>query len=334
MHAYPKIKDLEMMLILLKLPEVVVTEKIHGMNFRVFIPAGMRTIDDVEFGGKGTIITQKSPYAPLVREIKEKGLLDPLVERIKGMERSEEGSERSSEKSWTLFGELYGPAIEKAIPYRKEGVDVRFFDMMEGNDLLPYDHFIQKAEAWNLPRVPELYRGPPDMNLFNHLAYEPSSLGSGSLSSSGSYSSSSSSSIPSIPREGIIIRNPSLQLIDGQLPIAKFKPEQFREKDYSFSVEDFQSMANEEEKVRIFTCNFVTEVRVRKIMGRAQEANLLSYSAKDMPHLIQLTLEDIQEEDKTYYDTLQQEMAQRLIAQKVNQVYTTILRREREFPLL
>ncbi len=316
MHPYPKIKDLEMMLVLLKLPEVVVTEKIHGMNFRVFIPAGMRTIDDLDFGGKGTIITKKSPHAPLVREIKEKGILDPLVERIKGTESSEE----SSEKSWTLFGELYGPAIQKEIPYRQEGVEVRFFDIMERNELLPYDHFIQKTEEWALPRVPELYRGPPDMDIFNHLAHEPSSLGSGSSSSS------SSSSIPSIPREGIIIRNPSLQLIDGHLPLAKFKPECFREKDYSFSVEDFQRMANEEEKVRVFTRNFVTEIRIRKMVEKAREANLLLHSAQDLPHLIRLILEDVQEEDKAYYDSLPPEMAQRLISQKVNQVYTVILK--------
>ncbi len=309
MHPYPKIKDLEMMLVLLRLPEVVVTEKVHGMNFRIFIPAGMRTMDELEFGGRGTRISKKSPYAPFVQEIKEKGILDQMVELIKGTER-----QKSTESSWTLFGELYGPAIEKTIPYRQEGVDARFFDIMGQNNLLPYDLFIQKTEEWALPRVPELYRGPPEMNLFNQLAYQHSSLGPSSSSSS------------HIPREGIIIRDPSLQLIDGQLPLAKFKQERFREKDYSFLVEDFRSLADEEEKARIFTRNFVTEIRIRKMMEKAREANLLSHSAKDLPYLIQLTLEDIREEDKAYYDSLRAEMAQRLISQKVNQVYAVILK--------
>ncbi|HEY2509700.1 MAG TPA: hypothetical protein VGI39_02470, partial [Polyangiaceae bacterium] len=49
---YPEIVRLEKRPEILSVRQVVATEKIHGTNFRVFFPAGMKGIDEVRFGGR------------------------------------------------------------------------------------------------------------------------------------------------------------------------------------------------------------------------------------------------------------------------------------------
>ena len=62
--------------------------------------------------------------------------------------------------------------------------------------------------------------------------------------------------------------------------MAKFKNERFREKDYMFSIDDFEKLADEEEKARLFVRNFVTEIRVKKMVDKLKEYNKFSKSRK------------------------------------------------------
>lgn len=294
--TYPKIKDLEVSLMLLKRSEIVVTEKIHGANFRILIPAGA-AMDKISFGAKGSLIKKGSFFARFIEDIRTQLPLDKIL------------GELDDKRNWTLFGELFGPKIQKEILYLREGVGIRFFDVMRNNDLLKYDEFTELAGRLSLPTVPELYRGIPHMPVFEQLVREPSSVGKNA------------------PREGIIIRDPSLDPIDGQLPLAKFKNEPFREKNYSVSVEAFTRLADEEEKVRLFVKNFVTEVRIRKMADILKEQGTLTRSHRDIPALTSELIKDIQAEDAEYLAQLEERMLSRIITQRVNQIFSALLRK-------
>lgn len=297
MLTYPKIKDLETNLVLLKLPEVVVTEKIHGTNFRIQIPKNPASLDDMDFGVKGMRIKKNSFFAQFLDAIKQQTGIERIIGQL------------DHSFTWTLFGELYGPQIQKELPYLEKGVGILFFDIGKGGRLLAYADYGQMVQKLGLQTAPELYRGKPDMEIFKKLVDQNSSVA------------------PTMPREGIVIRDPDLVLIDGDYPIAKFKSERFREKDYMFSVDDFVKMADEEERARTFVRNFVTEVRIRKTADKLREQGRLKKTPADIPALASLLLEDIKTEDVAYYDAVHKQIAGRLITGKVNEIYTELYRR-------
>ena len=296
--TYPKIKDLEVNLLLLKRAEVVVTEKIHGANFRILIPVG-GDVENVSFGTKGSRIKPGSFFAQFLEAVQAQIALPDV---ITALER---------DHAWTLFGELFGPAIQKELPYLIDGIGIRFFDIMRDGALLAYDEFLHVAAQTKLPVVPELYRGIPDMSIFQQLVHKSSSVA------------------PNAPREGIVIRDPSLTLLDGNLPLAKFKNEPFREKDYGIAIEEFMTMADEEEKARNFVNRFVTEIRLKKMFDVLREHGQLTGTRRDIAPLSAEMLRDIQTEDADYYAELDSRIAARLIAQRVNRLFSALLERGR-----
>lgn len=294
--TYPKIKDLEVNLLLLKCVEVVVTEKIHGANFRILVPAG-GSMDSVSFGTKGSRIKPGSFFAQFIESLQTQIALPEVVAALE------------PDYAWALFGELFGSAIQKELPYLDEGIGIRFFDIMRNNDLLAYDEFLNVAACVGLPTVPELYRGAPDMSVFLRLIDEPSSVA------------------PKTPREGIVIRDPSLKLLGGQLPLAKFKNKAFREKDYSIAVEEFTAMADKEEKARKFVNHFVTGTRIEKMADLLREQGRLTRTRRDISALTAVMLQDIQTEDADYYAELEPRLASRLVAQQVDRLFSALLER-------
>lgn len=295
--TYPKIKDLDANLLLLKRAELVATEKIHGANFRIMIPAGGDP-DTVTFGTKGSRIKAGSFFAQFIDSVQAHIALPSVIAAL------------DPGHAWTLFGELFGPAIQQTLPYRADGVGIRFFDILRGDEWLVYDDFLNVAAQARLPVAPELYRGAPDMSIFLRLLHEPSSVA------------------PNAPREGIVLRDPSLKTLNGRLPLAKFKNEPFREKDYSIAVADFMSMADEEAKAATFVKNFVTDVRLGKMIDMLRERGRLTGTRRDIAGLTSAMLRDVQEEDGDYYAALDPRIAPRLIAQQVNRLFSAMLDRK------
>jgi Rnl2 family RNA ligase len=295
--TYPKIKDLEANLALLKRPELVATEKIHGANFRILLPAGTEN-DQILFGAKGTLIKPGSFFAQFLDDVRALLPLDTLITTLGRV------------WYWVVFGEVYGPAIQPELPYLENGVGFRCFDIMRNAELLPYDEFRELAQRLNLPTVPELYRGKPDMEVFQRLIHEPSSVAEHA------------------PREGIVIHDPSLvPLDDGQAPIAKFKNEPFREKEYRIPVEEFSQMADEDEKIRLFVDGFVTENRLKKMADVLREQGTFTNSPRDIPALVAEMLQDVYVEDSAYAGLFKPFMLSRRVSQKVARLFSEIRKR-------
>jgi RNA ligase (TIGR02306 family) len=131
--------------------EVVITEKIHGTNFRAANIAKEVTpsmlVEGVNQAGLHAgshrmdfVDTPENLYWNAARKYKLADILPP---------------------GYQIFGEIYGRGVQK-LTYDLEDFDVRFFDLMKDLKYVDYDDFVAFCNEHSLPVVPEMYRGPWD----------------------------------------------------------------------------------------------------------------------------------------------------------------------------
>jgi tRNA-binding EMAP/Myf-like protein len=142
--------------------EVVITEKIHGTNFRAaclyrnpslidkwfhLTPPyefvyGSHTVQKMPMSGPG--FYGEDVYGKIAEKYNIKSIIPP---------------------GYTIYGEIFGEnkpgtAIQKGFGYGVEGIEVRFFDVKKGDKYLSWDDFKYFCEDRSLPIVPVLYKGP------------------------------------------------------------------------------------------------------------------------------------------------------------------------------
>jgi RNA ligase (TIGR02306 family) len=130
--------------VLIEGEDVIMTEKIHGTNFRA---ANIVTETEGVSGQAGFHVgshrmdfveTPENLYWRAAKKYKLDQLLPP---------------------GYQIFGEVYGKGIQK-LTYGLEDFDVLFFDLMKDLKYVGYDEFVSFCRERGLPIVPELYRGP------------------------------------------------------------------------------------------------------------------------------------------------------------------------------
>src|SRR5690242_1822999 len=125
---YPEIVRLEKRPEILSVKQVVATEKLHGTNFRLLFPAGMTSIDEIQYGGRNEEFGDgegKSFYGGRpVRWFKDQpALLNQMMETFKARGFSDV----------VVFGEACGSGIQKGIRYAAPGeLLFRAFDIAVG----------------------------------------------------------------------------------------------------------------------------------------------------------------------------------------------------------
>ncbi len=122
--------------VLKKAEEVVITEKLHGSNFRV-----MKTDSGELLVGSHRInLAENSDliYWKIAGEFDLDNILNP---------------------GEILFGEIYGPKIQK-LNYDLKKVTAAFFDIMIDMNYLNNQDFIDYCLRHRLPMVPYLFKGP------------------------------------------------------------------------------------------------------------------------------------------------------------------------------
>jgi RNA ligase (TIGR02306 family) len=118
--------------------EVVITEKIHGTNFSVLVESdGEVKIASHRYFWKDNEINSRMVY---IRTYHDNPALQNLPTDVQ------------------VFGEIYGVQDLK-YGLQNGKTDYAIFAVCKGEEFLNYDDFISFCNAYQLPRVPVLYRG-------------------------------------------------------------------------------------------------------------------------------------------------------------------------------
>ena len=138
--------------------EVVISEKIHGSNFR----AGK-----LERYGKGLWNRIKSYFfgdyefvygSHNVQITGHAGRKCFYGEDVYGRMAKKYNLDELLQEDYIVYGEIHGKGIQE-LEYGMEDIDVRFFDIKYKGKYLDYRDFISFCQHRNLPMVPLLYKG-------------------------------------------------------------------------------------------------------------------------------------------------------------------------------
>jgi RNA ligase (TIGR02306 family) len=141
--------------------EVVITEKIHGTNFRAgwvkrhFKPGLIgwlqrRFLSPWEFV-VGSRQVQLTAFTPKHARFYGEDVYGKTAKRLRLADVLPKG--------YVIYGEVYGKGVQD-LTYGLDGIDVRFFDLEVEGEFLDWMEFFTECCLLNLPTVPRLYRGP------------------------------------------------------------------------------------------------------------------------------------------------------------------------------
>lgn len=258
---YPHIENIEEMPAVFDLPEVIVTEKVHGSAMRIGVFGG-----NVKFGGRKLDFEDIRPESKegqgFLSWVLETGLDKKMIEAFGGHEV-------------TLYGEWHGsgtpskgwPQIQKGIRYVK-GNDFRVFDVKVDGKYLPQDDVPAWAAKVGLKAMPVLYRGKPEKGVFDSLIDTESRV----AQENGIHD-------PENTIEGIVIRPPEFLWDEKRRPVmAKYKVGKWAErasaKKHPNQMKSSRDKAFVPEGAAEFANEFVTETRLDHIFDQLREAGI------------------------------------------------------------
>lgn len=271
--------------------KVVVTEKIHGTQGRIFIFP-----DEVKVGTRRRIIETGGGYPQQYETLYTLG----ETARIKMLEEGEVPCGQVS-----IFGEYAGEGVQKGIKYTESGKDFWAFAVLIGENLW-LDTLAAKefCERYEIKFVPFLYIGVPDMEVFNRL-YEQNSYILG---------------IKDNMMEGIVITSQPLVLnIFGEKIQAKHKNDKWSE-----STKSAKKPKDSSEEMK-FTIENINEVRVLHAVDKLREADTWKRGMEDMRNLIAEIMIDLK--DEVGLGDLDERQVRKSVSKLVAKIYKAMLQR-------
>ncbi|MBI2981634.1 MAG: hypothetical protein HYY44_05000 [Deltaproteobacteria bacterium] len=258
---YPHIENIEDVPALFDLPEVIVTEKIHGSAMRLGVIG-----NQLRLGGRKYEFEDRNPLSKdgqgFVSWVLDTGLDKKMLEVFSGHDV-------------IFYGEWHGlgtprkgwPQIQKGIRYI-QGNDFRVFDVKVDGRYLPQDEIAGWAARVGLRTVPVLYRGKPVMDLFDSLIDTESRL----AQENGIHD-------PANTLEGLVIRPPEFVWDEKRNPVmAKYKIGKWAER--ASALKHPNQMKKSRESLpapagaREFAEEFVTRARLGHIFDSLREEGL------------------------------------------------------------
>lgn len=142
--------------------DVVITEKIHGTNFR----AGWVPFVANNWWRKLLKLVRLAPkwqfvYGSHYVQLSEKFLYEGFYDKNVYAEQVKKYSlEERIHKGQVIYGEIYGGGIQKGYDYGlKDTRDLIIFDIQQDGKYLDYEDFKQEADAMYIKTCPVLYKG-------------------------------------------------------------------------------------------------------------------------------------------------------------------------------
>lgn len=242
---------------------VVVTEKIHGTQARIFIFP-----DEVKVG------TRKRVIGPEVRSYPQQYEVTHAIGESVRRQLLAEGEIPGGQV--TIFGEYAGEGIQKGIKYTESGKGFWAFAVLIGESMwLDTLESLDFCSIYGIKFVPFLYAGPPDMELFNSL-YDQNSF---------------VLRIEDNVMEGIVITSQPLMFdTHGSIVQAKHKNEKWSE-----SIKKTKKPRKASEEMAYAREN-VNEVRVLHAVDKLREEGVWQRSMVDMRNLIMVVMVDLKQE--------------------------------------
>jgi len=276
MEKYPSIVELAKCPEIFHVKQVIACEKVHGGNFRLFFPLGMKSIEEIGYGSRDVeygVGDQKFPLGSMLNRFKA------LPEVLNRMFEVLMVSYGFSEV--TVFGEAHGPGIKaKGVRYSNGQEPLfRAFDIMVAQNFVTYDLFCEICDKIGLPRVPEVWRGEPTQDNFDSILERPSTVGK--LNGFGDDNIA----------EGVVLRsNPLFRNVFGEWLICKHKCAKFAE----VATAAVQKIPRGPTAADDFAARYVTEGRVTNAIGRLNDSGVeLTNSMKDMPTVLGAVCADL-----------------------------------------
>jgi RNA ligase (TIGR02306 family) len=136
---------------------VVITEKIHGTSARF---GWVRKHPKSRFEKILQFLELLSEWEFVVgshnieRKLEDNNVYSNIAKRLNLKTKLEKGE--------VLYGEIYGPSIQKGYHYgcKKDEVSFVAFDLMRDEKFLSFPEFRFRCQELNLPKVPVLFSGP------------------------------------------------------------------------------------------------------------------------------------------------------------------------------
>ena len=300
---YPSIRNLERAPEILCLPEIIATEKIHGMSWRILIPEGASTPENLRFGSRGSWATDDHPtMGAAVRECRRTFGTKPVPPDL-----------GPGTGPLFIFGEIFGPSVQKEIRYLPEGFGFRVFDIARNDRFWDWADMAKAARRLGLELVPELYRGRPDPAVLKRLVAESSTVGVNPGTE---------------PREGIVIRPPR-ESVDsfGERMIAKYKVGQFADHESTGKPIGLESASGEAKLIGELG-RFASRARIVKGASVLRENNRYRRAMADMPALVEVLWKELEKEESGMLSNQDCAAARSYLARILSGRYASALRED------
>lgn len=173
-HKYPSLALLNARKDILGVKRAVATEKLHGTSFRIRFRRGITALDQVEYGSRDQLLGNGNDPA-LTKPFYDGLPIAWFKERPAVLEALIATFSRLNLDDVILFGEFCGTPIQCGVRYNNlHEVFFRGFNLMNGEDFLPYDQFSEICQETGVPTVPLIWRGEPSREAFDALLECPS----------------------------------------------------------------------------------------------------------------------------------------------------------------
>lgn len=262
--------------------EVVATEKIHGTSVRV------GCVEDViRVGGRN----EEFDFA-----LSNPGASMGFVGWLRQTQIPEKIQKLAKElgKDIIFYGEWHGVGIQRGIKYLPDGRDFRVFGVRINEDIQDWDVVVELSTKIGVRTVPVLYRGIPNMEIFDQLRIIPSMV-----------AKENGIDLADNIAEGIVVSAIPMQQLGQSWLIAKYKNPKFEER-VSQQKKEHKPLEISDSAV-CFVEEFWTLQRLEHILTYLREQGIDIQSPKVIGLAIKGMFEDVIKEGRPEWEALPEE---------------------------
>ncbi len=280
-HKYPHIELLHRVPDILLEREVVVTEKVHGINVRFGWVDGRFRV-----GSREEELSFEVPAPTLLKSFLAWILSTNLVQQVTELAKSL-GSE------FIFYGEWFGPGVQKGVVYAAEK-QLRIFDVRVGEDFVEWDRVAELAARIDVKTMPVLYRGRPRQDVFDEKRIESSTIAFENMLGSAENIA-----------EGIVIKSSRMHRNHrGNWVIAKHKSPAFSERK---SGNEDKVQPTTPESATEFIEEFFTIQRLEHVLTNLRAAGVDVTIAAATGQILKGMYQDVMRESEPEYGRLDEE---------------------------